>query len=139
MFRHVGIVVKSMEKQLFFYKDLLGLEIYYDEIENGDFLDYIIDLKNTHAHIIKLGKNNKTIVELLSFKESLKSNSKRITEHGITHFAITCENSDKIYMLLLNNNVDIINKPKVSSNGKYKVFFCKDFEGNFIEIVEELN
>ena len=39
MFRHVGIVVKDLEKQLQFYRDYLGLEVYYSQIEKGNFLE----------------------------------------------------------------------------------------------------
>ena len=50
MFRHVGIVVNDIEKQLYFYKDLLGLDILYHEIESGYFLNKIL---KTNPELVK--------------------------------------------------------------------------------------
>ena len=33
MFRHVGIVVNDLDKMIWFYQDLIGLEIINDKIE----------------------------------------------------------------------------------------------------------
>jgi catechol 2,3-dioxygenase-like lactoylglutathione lyase family enzyme len=33
MFRHVGIVVNDLNKMLWFYQDIIGLEILYDKID----------------------------------------------------------------------------------------------------------
>ena len=35
MFRHVGIVVNDLGKMIWFYQDVIGLEILYDKIEEG--------------------------------------------------------------------------------------------------------
>jgi catechol 2,3-dioxygenase-like lactoylglutathione lyase family enzyme len=137
MFRHIGIVVEDLEKQLFFYKDLLGLEIYYNELEKGEFLNKILKTENTQIKIIKLGKFNKTIVELLKFKDYFLPNEKRsIKSFGYTHFAITVDNLNKLYLSLKENNVEFLSSPLLNNSGEYLVCFCKDYEGNFIELVQ---
>lgn len=139
MFRHVGIVVENIEKQLFFYKELLGLEVYYEEIEKGYFLETIIGYKDVSPKIYKLGKDNKTIVELLYFGNNLEQiNKTNLIKKGITHFAITIENLENTYEILSNNNINFVSKPMLSPSGKHKVCFCQDFESNFIELVENL-
>lgn len=138
-FRHIGIVVKNLDKQLYFYNDLLGLEIYYHETEKGKFLETILNKKNVEADIYKLGRNNNIIVELLHFSDYHKSESKKLFDTGLTHFAITVDSVDKIYKKLIENKVKFISFPELSVNGKYKVCFCRDFEGNLLELVEEIN
>jgi len=141
MFRHVGIVVKDLEKQLMFYKDFLGLEIYYDEIESGEFLSFILNSPNSKARIIKLGKNKETIVELLKFSNVHFLNFSKKTlckQNNITHFALTVGGLDELFLELSEKKVVFVSKPKISIDGKCKVCFCRDFEGNFIELVEKL-
>jgi catechol 2,3-dioxygenase-like lactoylglutathione lyase family enzyme len=138
MFRHIGIVVKDLEKQLFFYKDLLGLEIYYNELEKGTFLDTILKTKNTEINIIKLGKLNQTIVELLKFKDNSSLNEiNNIKSFGYTHFALTIDNLNELYYFLLKKNVEFLSAPSLNNSGEFLVCFCKDFENNLIELVEK--
>jgi len=140
MFRHIGIVVSDIDTQLKFYKDLLNLEVYYDKVEKGEFLSHIIDKSNLKAHVIKLGKNSETIVELLKFekKPRLAFPGKSLFQKRITHFALTVQNLDELFLKMSKKNINFVNYPKISENKKYKVCFCQDYEGNFVELVEEL-
>ena len=138
MFRHVGIVVRDLEKQLNFYRDLLDLEVYYSQIEKGFFLEKLIGITHAAPLIYKLGKDGKTIVELLKFDDSYSTEEKTLNSFGITHFAITVEKIDNLYVKLLSNGVEFVSEPIISPDGNHKVSFCKDFEGNYIELVEKI-
>jgi catechol 2,3-dioxygenase-like lactoylglutathione lyase family enzyme len=135
MFRHIGIVVNDIEKMLWFYRDILSLDVMYDEIEGGSFLNHILNTKGESPRIIKLGSNEKTIVELLDFNKNDSSAKKNLLNKGYTHFAITIDNCDKMYSVLKNNNLKTINHP-IESQNKVKVFFGLDPEDNIIEFVE---
>jgi catechol 2,3-dioxygenase-like lactoylglutathione lyase family enzyme len=137
MFRHVGIVVNNIDKMIWFYRDILCLEIMYDEVEKGYFLNHILNSKNLSPRIIKLGFDNKTIVELLLFNKKIKKN-KTLFQNGYTHFAITVKNVDELYKKFINNNMPVINKPITSEESKVRVFFGIDPENNIIEFVELL-
>lgn len=137
MFRHVGIVVNDIDKMLRFYQDILNLEIMYDKIESGVFLNHILNSNNLSPRIIKLGKNSDTIVELLYFgNNDLKS--KNLFDNGYTHFAITVDSCDKLYDKIVSLNLEVVNLPLISQENKVKVFFAKDPENNIIEFVELL-
>lgn len=136
MFRHIGIVVNDLEKQLKFYKDLLQLEIYYNQIEKGHYLQTLLGVKNAEANIYKLGKDKKTIVELLHFSKNSLISERKINESGLTHFAITVTNLNELYNKMKNENVEFISPPVITDDNKHKVCFCKDYENNFIELVE---
>lgn len=138
MFRHVGLVVNDIKKQLKFYQELLGLEIYYEKVEKGAFLEKIIGKKDVAPLILKLGKNNKTIIELLYFGEKEEFNSRNLFFPGITHFAITVENIDEIYKKLKEQKINFISEPQISDDKKHKVCFCQDYELNYIELVQVL-
>ena len=130
MFRHVGIVVNDLDKMIWFYQDLIGLEIIYDKIEDGRFLNHILNSDNKSPRIIKLGRNNKTIVELLYFGDC-KINEKNLFDNGYTHFALTIEE-------FIKNDLSVINTPIISDEKTVKVFFGVDPENNIIEFVELL-
>jgi catechol 2,3-dioxygenase-like lactoylglutathione lyase family enzyme len=138
MFRHVGIVVHDIEKQLKFYRDLLGFEVYYSQVEQGFFLENLVGFAGANANIYKLGKDGKTVVELLKFNKNIETGKKELNSYGITHFAITVEKLDDLYLNLLSNGVKFIKKPLISEDGKHKVCFCQDFEENYIELVEKI-
>jgi catechol 2,3-dioxygenase-like lactoylglutathione lyase family enzyme len=140
MFRHVGIVVNDIEKQLYFYKDLLDLDILYHEIESGYFLNKILKTNKSVIDIYKLGKNNRTIVELLKYqnKDTKVKNNKSLSINGISHFAVTVSDLDFLYKKLLNEKIEFLSKPEINESKTHKVCFCRDYENNFIELVEEL-
>lgn len=134
--RHTGIVVNNLRKQLEFYRDLLGLEVYYSKVEKGSFVNKILGSKGHRPLIYKLGSGGKNIVELLYFEDAEKSKAKKLFNTGFTHFAITVKDLDKLYLLLKEKSVKFVNTPEVSPDGLHKVVFCQDFDGNFIELVE---
>ena len=135
MFRHVGIVVYDLDKMSNFYQRAFGLELMYDEVEEGEFLENIVDKVGARAHIHKLGKDGNTIVELLKWGEiyepEVPEDIKMFTP-GVTHFALTVDNIEKA----LSFSHLTIGGPNISPNGKVKVAFCYDPEGNILELVE---
>lgn len=137
MFRHVGIVVNDLNKMIWFYQDLIGLEIIYDKIEEGRFLNHILNSNNKSPRIIKLGRNNKTIVELLYFG-GCEINKKNLFNNGYTHFALTIDDGNYLYDKFIENGLSVINTPTISDEKTVKVFFGMDPENNIIEFVELL-
>jgi catechol 2,3-dioxygenase-like lactoylglutathione lyase family enzyme len=138
--RHTGIVVKDIQKQLEFYVGLLGLKIYYSQTERGEFLDSILGRSGCEPEIYKLGFDGVTIVELLHFKDIGfgDAKNKSLMCFGITHLAITVDDINSVYCALKSAGVEFTCSPKTSDDGACKVCFCNDFEGNFIELVEEI-
>jgi len=136
MFRHIGIVVNNIDKMLWFYRDILGLEVMYDKIEEGKFLNHILNTNNESPRIIKLGLNGKTIVELLYFNRCKEEPKKSLVNNGYTHFAITVGDCEKLFTSFIDNNISVINTPIQSTDNNVKVFFGVDPENNIIEFVE---
>lgn len=138
MFRHIGIVTQDIDKMLFFYKNILELDVISDEVESGKFLNVILGYETLEARIVKLGKNKETIVELLDFNKKRIKNESSLLNFGYTHFALTINNIDRLYEKLKELKIEVISSPQISVNKKFKVCFCKDYENNFIELVEIL-
>jgi catechol 2,3-dioxygenase-like lactoylglutathione lyase family enzyme len=52
--RHVGFVVQNLELSLKFYSDVLGLKIYRQYTEEGDFINKLTGLKDVKLEWVKL-------------------------------------------------------------------------------------
>lgn len=140
-YRHTGIVVDDMELQLKFYKDLLNLDVYYDQYEDGLWLSKILPIEsNKYARIVKLGKRDTIMVELIGFSEWTyrEMTVKAYNEVGITHVAFQVDNIDDMYENLKNEGVTFIYSPSTNPDRNAKVCFCYDFEGNLVELVQLL-
>ena len=128
--RHVGLVVESIENSLKFYCDLLGLKIQGSTNEDENFISDIIGIKNAQLKTLKL-------IEFLSpTPNKVKKNN--LNNFGLTHIALTVDNLDFIFKKLKKAGIYFNSIPKISVDGNLKITFCKDFEGNSLELIEEL-
>ena len=137
--RHIGIVVSDLDRSLYFYRDLLGFDIEKDALEHGKYIDTFLGLDDVTVRTVKMTLNDRDMVELLHYKTNNKEAEKiEINQIGCTHFAITVGNVEDVYNRLMERGVGFINAPHLSQDGNAKVAFCKDPDGFFIELVEEI-
>tara|TARA_R110000824_G_scaffold307398_1_gene494890 strand:+ start:412 stop:846 length:435 start_codon:yes stop_codon:yes gene_type:complete len=140
--RHVGVVITNIEESLKFYRDILGFKVLKTADESGKCLDNFLDVKGTEVKTIKMIDTNNNILELLYFNshpESHDSNkTRRLTEIGCSHFAITVNDLDSLYSKLVQQKIKFNHSVQTSPDGKVKIAFCRDPDGTFIEMVEEL-
>lgn len=138
--RHFGIVIRDPEKSLYFYRDILGLKIYKDMLEKGNFIDSISGLKNVGVRTIKMSADDGNLIELLWYKSHPRKRRKNndICNIGASHLAFTVENLDYEYRRLKEKGVKFNCPPQISPDKKAKVTFCEDPDGVLIELVQEL-
>jgi len=137
--RHTGIVVSNLDKALYFYRDILGLRIKREMIESGKYIDNLSGLKEVRVKTIKMSTDNGNLIELLYYgSHPRKSINRDICDIGYSHIAFTVENLDYEYKRLKEKGIKFNCTPQISPDGKAKVVFCRDPEGNLIELVKEL-
>lgn len=138
--RHAGIVVGDIKKSIVFYRDLLDLKIKKDMLEKSVYIDTVLGLKKVDVRTIKLSAADGSLVELLyyRFPVSKKSKAGRINDVGCAHIAFTTKDIDREYSRLSKKGIVFNSPPQESADGYAKVAFCRDPEGNFIELVEVL-
>ena len=70
--RHTTIVVRKMDKALFFFRDLLGLKIVVDAVKKGSeekYIDAMMGSKDIVLRVVKMKPlNGDTLLELIEFK-----------------------------------------------------------------------
>ena len=138
--RHIGIVVRDLEKSIKFYEDVLELVVANEMLEDGKYVEDLVGIKDASIKWAKLKAKDGTIIELLEYQNSeIKDKDNYAANRlGCSHIAISVENIDNIYEKLQAYNCKCNSKPLFSPDGKVKVMYCHDIDGTILEIVEEL-
>ncbi len=135
--RHTGIIVEDMKESVYFYKNILGFEVLQDFRDSSDYINNVLGIRNADLWMVKLKANDGYIIELLKYiNHDTKPLNRPFYNIGICHLAFTISDSSLMYEILLNEGVEVVSKPLLSSEGNVKVFFCTDPNGIRIELVE---
>lgn len=140
--RHVGLVVKDLEKSLDFYCGILGLTIYKRCEEKGEYIDKLVSIKNVRVEWAKLNVPEGGLIELLQYHShpDKAKNPKIIPSNklGSGHIALTVANLEKVYNTLTKKGYKCNSQPLFSPEGKTKILYCHDPDGIILELVEDL-
>ena len=138
--RHTGIVVRDMEKNLKFWRDIMELKVVADFWEEGKFIDTVQNLKGVKLHMIKLTAPDGTMIELLKDENHPTSSPEKnkLCDRGIRHIAFTVADVEKSWRVMTDNGYETLSSPVTSPDGKARLFFSRDPEGNLLELVEIL-
>ena len=138
--RHVGIVVKDLEKSLNFWCDVLGFCLEKKQNEKGEYLNLMMGLKNVDLITAKLSDPSGNLIELLHFKNYNENHE--IVRYpysiGLTHIALTVPNIDMILDKLNKSKIIKQNTVVISPDKKVKVVYIRAIEDLLIKLVEEL-
>ena len=111
-----------------------------DFTENGAFIDTISKGRGIDLRMVKLVAEDGSMIELLHYRSHLQPgrDDNKLWETGPTHVAFTVDDVDKTYAQLSAHGVRCNSAPVLAPDGKAKLFFCKDPDGTFLEIVQML-
>jgi len=136
--RHTGIVVQDMAKSLRFWRDVMGLKVAMNFWEEGAFIDGVQRLKDVKLHMIKLTAPDGSMIELLKDAnhpmQSPAANA--LYNRGIRHVAFTVADVEQSWRVLKEEGCEVLSDPVTSPDGKARLFFARDPEGNLLEIVQ---
>ncbi|MFH0965762.1 MAG: VOC family protein [Planctomycetota bacterium] len=136
--RHAGIVVRDMERMRAFYRDFLGLTEAIDFRERGDFIDTVQGLRGVDVRMVKLKLADGAMIELLEDSGHPVSDTshRRLCDAGLTHLAFTVADVEEVYRRFQSAGLETLSLPVASPDGKARLFFARDPEGNLMELVE---
>ena len=139
--RHIGIVVSDMDKNLHFWRDVMGLKVVKDFWEEGNFIDTIQHLQGVKLHMIKLAAPDNSMVELLKDEShpTPPPEHNSLCDRGIRHIAFTVDDVQDAWSTLRKEGCEVLSEPVTSPDGKARLFFARDPEGSLLEIVEVLS
>lgn len=144
-FRHIGLVVRDINKSLVFYRDLLGLTVARQNTEVGNFISRLTGIQGVTIEWIKLNIPGGGLLELIQHhshpdpKTSQEALPSSVNQLGCSHPAFTVSDLRSLYNNLVGSGYKCISEPLHSPDGKVKVLFAYDPDGILIELVEEKN
>jgi catechol 2,3-dioxygenase-like lactoylglutathione lyase family enzyme len=118
----------------------MGLKVAVDFREEGEFIDTVQDLTGVKLHMIKLSAPDGSVIELLhDVAHPTESHARdRLCDAGIRHIAFTVADVKESWRALSKHGCQVLSSPTTSPDGKARLFFARDPEGNLIEIVQML-
>ena len=139
--RHVGIVVDDLEKSLRFWRDVMGLTVQIDFREKGDYIDTVQDLSGVDLRMVKLAAPDGSLIELLKddAQPTPAPAANRMCDRGIRHVAFTVADVEASWRTFREEGCEVLSEPVTAPDGKARLFFARDPEGNLLEIVQMLN
>ena len=138
--RHTGFVVNDLERFINFYLGL-GLKLISRKIESGEYIDKLVGLQGTKLEWAKLSLPDNSVIEILKYHshgELLNGTNQLANRLGCSHLALTVQKIENVINYFIENGGSTLEDFQISPDNKDKVAYCHDFEGNIIEIVEEI-
>ena len=138
--RHTGIVVSSMETSLPFYRDLLGLEVWWNQVEEGPMVEAVTGVPGARIHTVKLKAPDGVSIELLQYLNTPKPVPALNASNnvGCNHVALQVNDLDELHRKAVAQGIRFNSAPMTAAGGKAKVTYCRDPEGVVLELVEIL-
>jgi len=140
-FRHIGIIVKDLNKMIDFYTTVLGFNVKRAiEIQSEDFRKGIA-IPNAKAKGAHLTHPNLSMeIEFFEFYENQNINPAPDIPNmpGLRHIAFIVEDLEGCYNALKNNNIEFFSEPitikEPADVAGFQFIYFKDPEGNIIEL-----
>jgi len=140
---HVGLVVRDMNKQLAFYRDILGLRVLHDkEVGSSEGRDQI-GIDGLQRRLVFLTDESGGVALELVYNIHPKSpEGNPLDRHQICsmHLCFTVRNLQDKYELLKTKGVQFLTPPVVIDRpvgGPVCLVYFRDAEGNWLEFKEE--
>lgn len=133
--RHFCLVTKNLKNSLHFYRDFLKLKVVSTKLEEGFYIDTLLGEKNIKLNTVKLGitKDSKPLIELYQFEDDNSA-----TKGDFHHISFTVENIKALRMFLLGKGIKALSEPQLDEEKKHLVMFCRDYDQNLLEFVENI-
>jgi lactoylglutathione lyase len=130
-----------MATSLPFYQTLLGLEIWWDRIEEGPSVEAVTGVPGARIHTVKLKAPDGVSIELLQYLNTPRPVPPRTQSNdvGCSHVAMQVRDLDGLYREAIAAGIQFHCAPVIAAGGKAKVTYCRDPEGVILELVEILS
>lgn len=138
--RHIGIYVNNLERMKAFYCKNFNMEIFLHTTEKGTYIDTLLGVNKAILEIYKLSAPDGGMIELLKYNGSYTEakDEEMVWATGKMHIALTVNHIEQKYQEMLQLGIPFLSAPCTAPDGKAKVCFCRDPEGNYLELVEEV-
>jgi catechol 2,3-dioxygenase-like lactoylglutathione lyase family enzyme len=139
--RHVGLVVNDLDKLILFYNKL-GFNVADRNKEEGDYIEKLVKIKGVKLEWVKMELKDNSMLELLKYQSpssaKVKKKPQKSNRMSWSHISLTTDSIVDTINIINEYGGNADKEYLFSPDGKVKVIYCHDPEGNILEIVEEL-
>jgi len=141
-FNHSGFVVKNIDNQVEFYRNVLGLKV-IRKSNPGPEGSRHTGIPNAYRALVFLGKEQDGhLIELVQFIKPQINNDGHVpnTYIGAAHICFNVTNLKQMYKNMVEKNMEFITEPitRISETGDtITICYGQDPEGNWLEFIEK--
>lgn len=138
---HTGFTVRSLERSLAFYRDLLGLEVVFQWNPRADYIRELVGYPEVdlHAAVLRIPGSD-TFLELLEYRDvDGKDVDMGNGNIGNGHIAFTVDELDPLYERLTAAGVKSVSPPVTPTIGPNKggrAVYLIDPDGFRVELIQ---
>lgn len=136
-FSHTGITVSNFEKAVQFYWDVFGCPLVGVADTPPDRVRTFFGVAG-EAPSCKIGwirVPGGAVLEIFEFQPHVPPRDVPWNGVGLTHISFNVRNLPRWYDYLTSKGVTCVSRPERSPRG-HSFFFCRDFDGNLIELMD---
>ena len=146
-FNHSGFVVADMEREVTFYRDVLGLQVTKEVTIRGQWIEEVVGLKDVEADVVYLELAAGPRIELIKYRHPdgpAQQQRDQPNRHGIRHLAFRVKEMDLAVQRIKNagarffSEVAQVPESQVSYQGgvQKRLVYFTDPEDNLLELCE---
>jgi catechol 2,3-dioxygenase-like lactoylglutathione lyase family enzyme len=138
---HTGLTVRSLERSIAFYRDLLGFEIVFQWNPRAPYINELLGYANVdlHSAILRI-PNSDVFLELLEYREIPKTTVDMANGNiGNAHIAFFVDELDPLYDRLKAAGVASVSapiSPTIGPNKGGRAVYMIDPDGFRVELIQ---
>lgn len=141
-FHHASRTVRSIERSLGFYRDLLGLELVLDEELEGEGLDRVVGLTGARLRVVELDVGDGHLLELVQYHDPPARDfppEASPADIGAHHVALVVDDIEAVHRRLTAAGIRFTCPPQEIAAGLFKgtrTTYCFDPDDLVVELWE---
>jgi lactoylglutathione lyase len=138
---HTGLTVRSLERSIAFYSDLLGFEVVFRWNPQAPYIGELVGYRDVDLHAAVLSiPNSPVFLELLEYRGIAQTPVDMSNGNiGNGHIAFKVDALDPLYERLVANGVTSVSKPvtpTIGPNRGGRAVYVIDPDGFRVELIE---
>lgn len=138
---HTGLTVRDLDRSLAFYRDVLGMEVVFEQEKRGGYLADIVGYRDAHvrmAHLEFPGGGHR--VELFEYLHpTAQGDPGEPRDVGITHVCLAVDDIDALFERVVAAGASPLSQPVLvdtGANAGGRGVYVRDPDGVLLELFQ---
>ena len=138
---HTGLTVRDLERSLAFYRDVLGMEVLFEQEKEGGYLGAIVGYPDAHVRMAHLAfRGDAQRIELFQYvAPEPRGEPGEPRDVGITHVCLRVDDVDALAARLRAAGAEFFSDPVLvdtGANAGGKGVYLRDPDGVILELFQ---